>query len=129
MQARDGFSLVEVVVAMVLLAVVVLGLTAATAQMIAAGTSSGRQTVTMSLIQEQLGRIAADPGYPTLESRYDGTETLDRAGVTFTRATRISRTYEAAENGRFVDYKRVSVTVSGAGAEQEITRTITVGAP
>jgi prepilin-type N-terminal cleavage/methylation domain-containing protein len=129
MRARGGFSLIEVIVAMTLLAAVVLSLSAATARMIAAGTRSSRQTVTLSLVQEQLGRIAADPGYAALEGRYGGAETIVLAGATFTRSTAITRTYEPAESGRFVDYKRVSVTVAGAGAEREVTRTITVGAP
>lgn len=129
MRARGGFTLIEVVVAMTLFAVVALTLTAATARMIAAGTRSSRQTVTLSLVQEQLGLVAADPGYAVLEDRYGGAETIVLAGVTYTRSTTITHTYQAAESGRFVDYKRVSVSVAGPAAEQAVTRTIAVGAP
>ena len=72
MKSRDGFTLVEVIVSLLLLGTVVLSLSAATAGMIRSSTESARNTVSMSLVQERLGQIAADPEYDSLEENYRG---------------------------------------------------------
>ncbi len=127
MKAREGFTLVEAIVSLLLLGSVVLGLSAATARMIAASTESARNTIALSLVQERLGQIAADPDYDDLESVYAGVEDGELQGVEYRRTTLISHVRQAQTGGRFIDMKRVVVTVEENG--REITRMITVGAP
>jgi len=129
MKARPGFTLVEVVVALLLLATIVLGLSAATTKMIHASTESARSTVALSLVQERLGQIAADPAYDDLEERYAGVETGELRGVEYRRTTVIlhHRVKPNPSSTRVVDWKRVMVTVEEGG--REVTRIITVGAP
>lgn len=129
MKARQGFTLVEVIISLVLLGTVVLSLSAATAGMIRASTESGRNTVSMSLVQERLGQIAADPDYDSLETNYQNVETGTLQGVQYRRTTLIQRVRQDQAGGRAIDYKRVTVTVEETGSDRELTRSITVGAP
>ncbi len=129
MRQREGFTLVEVIVSLLLLGTVVLSLSAATARMIRAATESSRSTVAMSLVQERLGQVAADPAYDALESTYEGVEEEELQGVAYRRTTVITHVREAQAGGRMIDMKRVAVSVEEAASGREVTRTITVAAP
>ncbi len=129
MRAQRGFTLVEVIVALVLLGTVVLALSGGTARMIHAATESGRDTILMSLVQERLGQIAADPAYAELEDQYQGTESGEMQGVEYRRTTLISHVRQNQSGGRVIDYKRVAVTVMETNSGREVTRAISVGAP
>lgn len=129
MKTRDGFTLVEVIVSLLLLGTVVLSLSAATAGMIRSSTESARNTVSMSLVQERLGQIAADPDYDSLEENYRGVETGELQGVAYSRTTLVEHVRENQQGGRAVDVKRITVTVQETGSGRSITRSISVGAP
>ena len=129
MKARDGFTFVEVMVAIVLIGTVVLSLSAATTGMIHASTESGRNTVLMSLVQERLGQVAADPDYDRLATTYQGVETGELQGVRYRRTTLVEHVRDEQEDKRMIDYKRVTVTVEEVSGGREMTRSITVGAP
>ncbi len=129
MKSRDGFTLVEVIVSLLLLGTVVLSLSAATAGMIRSSTESARNTVSMSLVQEQLGRIAADPEYDALQENYQGVENGELQGVGYRRTTLVQRVRQNQQGGRAIDVTRVTVTVEETGSGRALTRSISIGAP
>lgn len=129
MRSRNGFTLVEVVVAMVLLGTVVLTMSAATTRMIRSATDSSRSTIALALVQDRLATIAADPGYAQLENRYEGTESGTASGVSYRRTTLITHNVQSQTGGRTIDFKRIAVTVEETNSNHEVTRSITVGAP
>jgi prepilin-type N-terminal cleavage/methylation domain-containing protein len=124
---RHGFTLVEVMVALVILMVVLMGMAQLSARMTHQVTTGGRQQAAVELAEGRIARIQADPNYATLESLYVATETNFPTLAGFTRSTTIVR--DTGDATRPHDWKRVTVKVAGPGLLAPVARTITRGAP
>ncbi len=125
---RRGFTLVEVIVSLVLLAVIVLTLQGAAVRLLHQSGTDTRTTTALQLVEDRFALIEADPGYATLETKYNGSEPDVGGNAGLTRSTSIVQT-RTRVGSKYVDYKRVTVTVSGSGLSAPISRTVTVGAP
>lgn len=125
---RDGFTMAEVVLALVLLSFMVMGFQAATGEIIHYATQSDRKSVAVQLVQSQLDLIRLDDRYSTLASRYSETATAFPDFPGLTRTTLIRRTLVTQETG-VLDYLTVTVTVEGRGLREPVSRTIVVAAP
>ncbi len=125
---RGGFTIVEVIASLVLLSVIILSLQSAAVRLLHLSATDTRTTAALQLIEDRFALIEADPSYPTLEATYNGTESNAGGHGGLTRTTRIAQT-RTKMGSKYVDYKRVSVTVTGNGLPAPVTRTITVGAP
>ena len=127
MVMRDGFTIVEILLSLLLLSFVVLGFQAATGEIIHYAAQSDRALVAVQLAEDRLELIRLDPDYEALEARYEGVETLtDFPGLT--RSTVIARTETTVPTG-LLDYHRITVTVSGSGLRSPAARTLVVAAP
>jgi prepilin-type N-terminal cleavage/methylation domain-containing protein len=125
---RKGFTLVEVLVALVLISGVALTMGSAVARLSSSAARDGQEMRAVELTRERLARVAGDPSYGQLEARYAGTETA-AALDGFTRRTTIQRVLQAGTGGAMLDYKLVDVQVTGPGVEGAVTRRIVVAAP
>jgi prepilin-type N-terminal cleavage/methylation domain-containing protein len=123
---RHGFTLIEVMIALVILAIVVLGTAQLTAGMVHTVTTSGQQDAAVELAQGRLAQIQADPNYVGLELRYTGSETAFPTLPGFRRQTQV---IHFGGVGLPNDYKRVTVSVMGPGLRGPVSRTGTVAAP
>lgn len=125
---RDGFTIVEILLALLLLSFMVMGFQAATGEIIHYAAQSDREAVAVQLVEDRLDRIRLDPDYGSLESRYEATATSlpDYPGLS--RATNIVRTRQVQSTG-VLDYTRITVTVSGPSLRSPVARTIVIGAP
>ena len=128
MRNRKGFSLIEVIVALVVLAVAILGTQAMTATMIGTVTSSNVQAAAAQLVEDRIDRIRTDPAYDSLSTKYAATETALPGWPTLQRVTQLTRTRDSTVLG-IKDYFTVTVTVSGTGLVSPVRRTIVVGTP
>ncbi len=126
MRKRDGFTLVEVMMALVILAVVVLGLAMTTAQVVHVVTLSDRNTAAIQLVDGRIEEIQMDPDYGGLDSLYAGTESSFPDLPGYTRETQIVR---VGGLGQSQDYKKITVIVTGPGLDDPVARTVTVAAP
>ena len=127
-RARDGFTIVEILLALLLLSFTVMGFQAATGEIIHYAAQSDREAVAVQLVEDRLDLIRMDPDYTDLESRYETTE-ADVEGYTgLTRTTTIVRTYQEQANG-VLDYQKITVTVTGASLRDPVARTVVIGAP
>lgn len=126
MRGRDGFSLVEVVVALTLLGVVLLGMSASTTGLNRAAAMASRSTAALGLVQERLAQVRMDPAYDLLEARYEETETSIEGFAGFARQTDIVAVLQEID-GRTLDYKRVTVSVEAPGMDAPLSRTVTIG--
>lgn len=126
--ARPGFTLVEVMISLVLLAVIVLTLQGAAVRLLHQSGADTRTTTALQLVEDRFALIEADPSYATLETKYNGSEADVGGNVGLSRRTSIAQT-RTRVGSKYVDYKRVTVTVSGSGLPAPISRTVTVGAP
>jgi prepilin-type N-terminal cleavage/methylation domain-containing protein len=123
---RRGFTLIEVMVALVILAAVLLATAQLTTTMVHTVVTSGPQDAGVELAQGRLAQVQADPNYATLEGIYVATETSFPTLPGFTRRTQI---LHIGGIGLPLDYKRITVTVSGPGLLVPVTRSVTVAAP
>ncbi len=124
MQARQGFSLVEIVVALTILMVVMLALITLTGRTMHTAVVADREQAALQLVTDRTDQILADPRYSKLDSLYATTETSFPTLTGLTRTTTITTVTSSGHN-----YKRITVRVTGNGLNAPIARTITVAAP
>jgi Tfp pilus assembly protein PilV len=124
MQARRGFSLVEVVVALTILMVVMLALITLTGRTMHIATVADREQAALQLVTDRTDQILSDPRYTALDSLYETTETSFPSLTGLSRTTLITHV-----NDSINDYKKITVTVTGTGLTSAIARTVTLAAP
>jgi prepilin-type N-terminal cleavage/methylation domain-containing protein len=126
MRTNSGFTLVEVIVALTLLGVVLLGMTSATTGLARSAATASRSTAALGLIQERIAMVQADPAYAQLEARYGGSEAALDGFPGFTRETSFQVVLDSLPNGRVRDFKRVTVEVAGPGLPAPLSRTVAI---
>jgi prepilin-type N-terminal cleavage/methylation domain-containing protein len=119
--AREGFTLIEVLVSMVLLSFAILGAQALLTDRLLGevGKVDVRGTA-LQLASDRVQTIQADPGYETLEGRYSGTETNIAGFAGFRRITDC-----AVDSG----FTRVTVRVITPDRRDTVSRNVVVGQP
>jgi prepilin-type N-terminal cleavage/methylation domain-containing protein len=122
-----GFTLVEVIVALTIFMVGVLGLGGTGVSLIRNAVELETREIALQAIGDRLTTISVDPRYEALDSLYDGTEN-DVLGR-FTRTTTVARTQTAITGGGTLDFITVSVAVTGGGLDEGLSRSITVAQP
>ena len=124
MAKERGFTLIEVIVALAILLVVMVGLVTMTGKTSNIAAVNDRQEAAMQLVNDRIDQVRADPNYRTLDSVYATTESSFPTLPGYSRTTQIVRTTSGSN-----DYKRITVTVSGPGLSAAIARTVTMAAP
>ena len=126
-RGEEGFTLLEVLIAMVILSVALLGAQAAlTDRLVRDVHREDRRVVAMQLAADRMQAVQMDPMYVQLTTRYQGTETGMAGFADFTRKTTVVRTLNAAQR---IDYSTVTVTVSHPQLTPDVTRTLILAAP
>lgn len=125
---RDGFSLIETLVALVLLGVVVLGIQGTTAGMITQTTRSNVEILAMQLAEDRIDLVKMDPQFDSLVTRYTATETNIPNWPGYTRSTRLAARRDSTSNG-ITEWVKVTVAVNGPGLSSPFLRSVTIGAP
>ena len=128
MTGRAGFTIVEILLALLLLSFVVLGFQAATGQIIHYAAQSDRSLVASQLARDRLELIRMDTDYDGLEARYEATETQMAGFPGLKRQTVITHVMDTLATG-ILDYQRITVTITGGGLRAPISRSLVVAAP
>lgn len=126
--SRRGFTLIEVTVALVILAVGILAISASATRLGRASMYAGSDAAALQAVNDRLSYVLMHPNYAALDSLFSGSESGVPA-TGFARETEISRHIEDGEDGKTIDFTEITVTVDGPGMASPITRTQTVGAP
>jgi len=126
---RSGFTLVEVVVAMSIILVGMLGLGAAGGGMIHSAIQLELEEVALQAVEDRLTKVSMDPRYEVLDSIYGGSEPDPDGLEGFTRHTSIVRTQETVSGGGTFDYQQVNVEISGPGLAEPVSRLTVLAAP
>ena len=122
---HDGFTLVEVLIAMVLLAIVLVGMQAALTQRLSGDLRlQDTRSAAIQLAADRLRTVQLDPVYGSLSGRYAASEPSIPGYPGFQRATQVTRTQARGD-----DYTTVTVTVTGARLAQPVSRTLVISAP
>lgn len=124
---RGGFTLVEVIVAMVILSVAVLGLASSATRLTTSAASAELRALALESAEDQIGRVRLDPRYGGLDTLYSGVQD-DLFGIQgLTRTTTVVHVQQTSPHP--LDYKRITVTVTGPMLNPPISRLIVIGAP
>lgn len=123
MRNRDGFTLVEVIVAMVILGFVLVGMVGTSGFLATIGRAD-RQAAANELAEDRVEQVKMDPRYTKLDSLFAGTESSFPTLPGYTRTTTIVQVTASGQ-----DYKMVTVSVNGPGLPAPSKRTVIVAAP
>lgn len=122
---RSGFTLVEVIVALVILSTAILGLAVSASRLSTAAATAELRALALESIEDRLTRVRLDPRYARLDSLYAGVDE-DVLGVRgMTRTTTVQHVTQAPS----LDYKRITVTVTGPLLMEPLARQIVRAAP
>jgi prepilin-type N-terminal cleavage/methylation domain-containing protein len=121
----DGFTLVEVVVALLLLSVAVLGMGTTASRMATTAAAAEWAALALESVEDRIVEIRMDPRYTALDSIYAGTES-DVLGSGSSRVTTV--THETGGSPA-VDFKTIAVTVTVPQFDTKVSRKIVVAAP
>lgn len=127
MKRRSGFTLVEVIVALVILSGVLLAMTDFTRQFTRQTTDAAVTTKASDVAVQQLETVKAWRAYGTLVSTFNNTSITFAAGGPYagiTRQTLVVRTGPTATE----DFVTVTVVVSGAGLSAPVRRSTIIAA-
>jgi prepilin-type N-terminal cleavage/methylation domain-containing protein len=128
MDKRAGFSLLETIVALVLLGMVMLGSHALAAGMLRTAALSNVRMQAMQIAHDRIDLIRLEPRYDSIGIRYSGTEPSIPGHAGFARTTQIARTVSTTPNGT-LDFYRITVSVTAPGLQAPIARTAVVARP
>lgn len=118
-----GFTLIEIIAALVILMVVITGLATVTGRFVRTVSEADQNAAAVQLAQDRIQTVQMDPDYGGLDTMYVGTESSFPTLTGYTRETQIQRV------GGTNDYKIITVIVNGPGLRQPVERTTTVAAP
>jgi len=124
MTTERGFTLIEVIVAIAILAGVTLTVGAATAKLVYTTGDDRIATQAAAAAEAQLALVQVWPEYATIDSAFAGTST-NTPQTGWTRVTAVVRT---GGSGQTNDYKKVTVTITAPGLTTPVTRSITIAA-
>jgi Tfp pilus assembly protein PilV len=126
---KEGFTLIEITIAILILTTAVLGIAATTGSMIGPAADAELNFVALQSVEDRLSQIRLDPRYAELDSLYEGTETGLPGLPNITRTTSVTRTRTAQTGGKFWDYTTIVVTLSGGRLTSDVFRKLVLGAP
>ncbi|MEO8199751.1 MAG: type II secretion system protein [Gemmatimonadota bacterium] len=124
---KRGFTLVEILIAIVILTIVSVSLGKFVATFLHTVGTSTAKTVATEVAQEELELIRADPAYTNLVTAYNGLSTTGFPGyAAMNRSVRVVRTTGTTPRR---DYTKVTVTVTEPTMGLPVAVTIVVAAP
>lgn len=120
-----GFTLMEVMVSMVILAVVLVGFQAAATQRLLGDLQvQDTRNAAVQLASDRIREVQLDPVYNELGTRYNGRETTIPSYPGFTRVTTVTQTVNGGN-----DYVTVTVEVTRPGLAVPVKRSVVIAAP
>ena len=123
-----GFTIIEMIVALVILTFGILGFGVSAGYMLGISADAGVRAEALQAVEGRMSQIVSDPRYGSLESLYEGTQTNLPGLEGCSMNTSIKQT-KTTKNGRITDYKTVTIRIVGPGLSEAVSRTMIVGAP
>jgi prepilin-type N-terminal cleavage/methylation domain-containing protein len=122
--APGGFTLVEVLLAMVMLSVVLLASAGSTTRYLSLIAKSRIKVQAAAVADARISEVRVSPAYDSLTIRFDSTHN-GRPFQGYSRVTEVVRTGAGSTS----DLTRVTVTVSGPELVTPVVRYATIAAP
>ena len=125
---EKGFTMVEMIISVVILAVAILGLSSSTSRLARTAVDAETNALALQAVEDRMSRIRLHPIYQQLDSMFSESEAEVPGLPDYTRSTVINRILEPGErDGKYIDYTRVTVTVTGPGLPEPVSRTVSLG--
>lgn len=129
LKQENGFTLIEVIVALVLLISVILGLSLSAGSLGVVSANAEIDAAAMQAVEDRLTLISLDSRYPALDSLYTATESGLPSLPGSSRSTQVKRVQATDTAGKVLDYYQITVKVSGGLLHRDFVRTSVIGAP
>ena len=126
MRPRGGFTLVEMMLSIVILAIILAGVARYTGQYLHTVSISTTRTAAAEVARERIGLVDMDPSYTTLSATWAGTQTGFPGYPGMIRTTTVSR---ITGNAPPRDYTIVTVRVTEPTIGAPIDLTTVVASP
>jgi prepilin-type N-terminal cleavage/methylation domain-containing protein len=125
--AERGMTLIEIIIALTILAVVILGMGQFAFNFSRTERQSEARTIAVFLADQRLSEIRSSPNYSGIDSTYGVTEATITGFTGYARSTTIVHT--GGPRPQTNDYKTVTVTVTAPTLATPVKKTIVVAAP
>ena len=126
--ADGGFALIEIMIALVVLAVAILGVAGSTGGIAVRASNAEVRAEALQAVDDQITRVSMDPRYGLIDSLYAGTDSLPHMPG-YRRVTTVDSVEVDLSGDNSATYRRVTVAVQGPGLLNGLARTIVLGAP
>jgi prepilin-type N-terminal cleavage/methylation domain-containing protein len=125
-----GFTLPEVVVSLLIFSLAVLGVASTTTRLARVAGDAETRAVALDVVESRISEARLFPEYEQMDSVFSESNVPVPGLPGFRRSTALSRVIQpGGEEGRTVDFTRITVTVSGPGLRKEVSRTLAVSRP
>jgi len=125
--AERGMTLIEIIIALTILAVVILGMGQFAFNFSRTERQSEARTIAVFLADQRLSEIRSSPNYAGIDSTYGVTEATITGFTGYSRSTTIVHT--GGPRPQTDDYKTVTVTVTAPTLATPVKKTIVVASP
>ena len=123
-----GFSMVEVVTSLVILAVAMVGLGSTTARLARVADDAEIRALARQAVDDRIARIRLHPAYEDLDSVFSEGGAEVQGLPEFRRSTTVTRIRAPGEGeGKRLDYTRITVSVAAPGLESPVSKTVVLG--
>jgi len=125
---NKGFTMVEMIISLVILAVAILGLSSTTARLARVAVVAETNALALQAVEDRISRIRLHPVYQQLDSLFSESDVEVPGFPEYTRSTNLTRILLPGDrDGKYIDYTRITVTVDGPGLTEPISRTVALG--
>jgi prepilin-type N-terminal cleavage/methylation domain-containing protein len=125
---QRGMTLVELIIALVILATVLLAMGQFAFNFTRIERQSEARTIAVNLADQRLSQVRASPNYSGMETNYAGTESSIAGFAGYQRVTTIIHT--GGPRPTYTnDYKTVTVKVTSVALASPVTKTVVVASP
>ena len=126
--AQRGMTLIEIIIALTILATVLLGMGQFAFNFSKVERQAEARTIAVNLADQRLSEVRASPNYSGMETNYAGTEATISGFPGYQRTTTITHT--GGPRPTYTnDYKTVTVTVTASTLSAPVTKTVVVAVP
>jgi prepilin-type N-terminal cleavage/methylation domain-containing protein len=123
-ERRRGMTLIEVLIAMTILSVIIIGLGGFSTNFARTVSQTGMKSTASDLVADRIETVKAGGRYDLLETQFQGTESAVTGHPGFTRKTMILRVGGAPTDS--VDYKVVTVEVTAARLPKPVRKSTVI---
>ena len=125
---RNGFTMVEVIISIVVLSVAVLAISSSASHLAQVSADAEWRALALQAVEDRLALVHLHPIYSQLDSLYTESNSTIPGLPGYTRKTAISRIIQSGEGGKYIDFTRITVTVEGPQLPAPLKRTVVIGA-